>query len=333
MTPSTATTTTTSTELLRRSDVVAQMPSAASHTSHAIHAHERVWPETNCYVDLWVELLHALGADPMGALAFLVSTGFDGEQWEFFKYPPEDLRFAYGIEVSELNIWRSVEEHVVTHLALGHLLTIESDAMYLPDTAGDAYGLEHQKTTIAPIRADPVARLLTYFHSRGCFELSGDDYDQVMQGDSPWPPYAERVDVAHLVIHDAATLRRRAEDLLTEHLGRRPMSNPIRLMAERVASDTQWLRNSPSEVFHRYAFGTLRQCGAWAELLADFLGWLRPVDFAPAATSLRELASTAKTCQFKLARVANGRDADLSGLFESMAGHWDDAYEVLLGAR
>ncbi|MCU1401472.1 MAG: hypothetical protein JWN62_4581 [Acidimicrobiales bacterium] len=308
------------------------MPSAAAHVPHALHAHDRIWPETNCYVDLWIELLHAIGADPLAALAFTVSAGFDGEQWEFFKFPPEDLRFAYGIEVSELNIWRSVEDHIITHLDLGHLMTIESDAMHLPDTAGDSYGLQHQKTTIAPSRIDPGARRLTYFHSRGCFELSGDDYDAIVNSDSPWPPYAERIDLSRLVLHDEDGRRAVAEALLGQHLARRPFANPVLAMADRIAADTPWLRANPSEVFHRYAFGTLRQCGAWAEVLADFVGWLRPDEFASCSLSLRELSSTAKTCQFKLARVANGRDADLSGLFDTMAAHWDAAYEVLVGA-
>jgi hypothetical protein len=293
---------------------------------------DRLWPETNCYVDLWVELLQWLGVNPLGALAFAASVGFDGEQWGFSKFPPEDLRFAYGIDVGEINMWRPVEHHVAAHLGLGHLVTVEADAMFLPDTVGDAYGISHQKTTIAPIDLDVVTRRLRYFHNRGCFELGGDDYDQIMRGDSSWPPYAERIDISRLVVHDDATLRRRAETLFAQHLERCPTSNPVRLMADRVARDTQWLRDNPSETFHRYAFGTLRQCGAWAELLADFLVWLRPADHAAAAAWMRELSATAKTCQFKLARVANGRDADLSGLFESMAGNWDDAYEVLLDA-
>lgn len=301
--------------------------------SHTLQAADRLWPETNCYVDLWIELLQWLGADPLGALAFTASVGFDGEQWGFSKFPPEDLRFAYGIDVDEINMWRTVEDHVVAHLGLGHLVTIEADAMFLPDTVGDAYGINHQKTTIAPLTVDVDARRLTYFHNRGRFELRGDDYDRILKGDPSWPPYAERIDISRLVIHDEATLRQRSEILLEHHLERRPVANPVLLMADRVAGDTPWLRANPSEAFHRYAFGTLRQCGAWAELFADFVEWLRPADLAAAGASLRELSAAAKTCQFKLARVANGRDADLSGLFDTMAGLWDQAYEVLLDAR
>ena len=40
---------------------------------HAIHAEERQWAETNCYVDVWVELLHAWGFDPIAALPFTLA--------------------------------------------------------------------------------------------------------------------------------------------------------------------------------------------------------------------------------------------------------------------
>ncbi len=35
-----------------------------AYTPHALHAAERMWPETNCYVDLWIEVLSAFGAAP-----------------------------------------------------------------------------------------------------------------------------------------------------------------------------------------------------------------------------------------------------------------------------
>ncbi|WP_414686599.1 DUF1839 family protein [Mycobacterium sp.] len=37
--------------------------------SHSSHAGERIWPETNCCLDLWIETPHALGLDPVPALA------------------------------------------------------------------------------------------------------------------------------------------------------------------------------------------------------------------------------------------------------------------------
>jgi hypothetical protein len=37
-----------------------------------------------------------------------------------------------------------------------------------------------------------------------------------------------------------------------------------------------------------------------------------------------------KACQFTLARVAHGRDADLGALFDSMAECWETSYEGLI---
>jgi hypothetical protein len=86
---------------------------ADTYTNHWFHGEDRDWPETNCYVDLWVELLHALGLDPIASMSFTLSVGFDGEQWEFFKPPLEDLRDLYGVQVHEINVWRPLPEHSI----------------------------------------------------------------------------------------------------------------------------------------------------------------------------------------------------------------------------
>ena len=45
----------------------------------------------------------------------------------------------------------------------------------------------------------------------------------------------------------------------------------------------------------------------------------------PAATAFDTISSTAKTVQFKLARMANlKRDVDVAPLFETMERAWDD---------
>ena len=52
------------------------------------------WVEKNCYVDVWIELLHALGLEPLAMLAFTVAVDFEGDQWTFFKPSHDDLRRA-----------------------------------------------------------------------------------------------------------------------------------------------------------------------------------------------------------------------------------------------
>jgi acyl carrier protein len=50
--------------------------------SHFGHAGERIWPDPNCYLDLWIETLHALGLDPVPALACALSADHDGLQFQ-----------------------------------------------------------------------------------------------------------------------------------------------------------------------------------------------------------------------------------------------------------
>ena len=78
---------------------------AGAYARHALHRGDRAWPEANCYVDLWVELLHAAGAEPLAALPFTLGIDVQGDQWTFFKFPPADLELLYGVDVFELNIW------------------------------------------------------------------------------------------------------------------------------------------------------------------------------------------------------------------------------------
>jgi hypothetical protein len=304
-----------------------------AYESHPLHGADRTWTETNCYVDLWIELLHALGLDPIAGAAFTLSTDFEGDQWTFFKYPPEDLRRLYGIDVSELNVWRPLVDHIVEQLQLGRLLTVEVDAYHLPDTAGVSYGLGHVKTTIVPTAVDAEARRMGYFHNAGWFELEGDDFDGALRVglDDPTvlPPYVElvrlerlqrEVDVADVVA------------LTAEHLARRPEDNPMVRFRKRLDADLTWLADQGLDVFHEYAFGTCRQCGATAELAASFVDWLGEhgeAGLGPVAEQLRSVATSAKSLQFGLARAVRGRDVDLGTPFATMERDWEDAIGAL----
>src|SRR5207302_5072476 len=121
----------------------------AHYQRHRIHGANRVWAETNCYVDVWVELLHAWGFEPVAALPFTVAIDFEGDQWTFFKFPLADLLELYGLDVQELAIWRPLVAHVEQQVALGRAVLVELDSYCLPDTAGAAYGLAHMKSTVA----------------------------------------------------------------------------------------------------------------------------------------------------------------------------------------
>ena len=80
----------------------------AHYMPSALHHPARCFPETNCYVDLWIELLHARGIDPASAMGFACTVDFEGDQWTFFKPPPEELERLYGIDVHEMQLYLSL---------------------------------------------------------------------------------------------------------------------------------------------------------------------------------------------------------------------------------
>src|SRR5947209_13971124 len=148
----------------------------ARYTRHPIHGPDRDWAETNCYVDVWVELLHAWGFDPVAALAFTLAVDFEGDQWTFFKFPAEDLDQLYGLDVQELAVWRPLVLHVEEQVARGRPVLVELDSFHLPDTAGTAYQREHVKSTVAITGIDVAGHELGYFHGQGYYHLRGEDF-------------------------------------------------------------------------------------------------------------------------------------------------------------
>lgn len=303
---------------------------AAAYQPHRIHGEDRIWSETNCYVDVWFELLHALGAEPVAAAAFTLSSDFEDPQWSFFKPSAEDLRRAFGLEVAEINVWRPVLDHVEEQLALGRLLTVEVDSWWLPDTAGVSYRIEHTKTTIVPESVDRAAATLGYFHGSGYHVLHGEDFDGVFSR-TGLPPYAELIRLDRFD-PEPADLLERAVWLGREHLARRPADNPARRLAGRLERAASWLQDQDAATFHAFAFGTCRQCGANAELAASWCRWMAGHGDAAAgwaAEHFSAVAEDAKALQFALARAARGRAVDLGEISMRMADGWGRAMAAL----
>ncbi len=320
--------------------------SPASYAPHVLHAGSSDWAETNCATDMWIEVLHAWGYDPVAGLAFTVGTDFDGEQWAMFTYPEEDLRLLYGFEVREMNVWSPVVDHLCDHLRLGHLIAVDVDAFFLPDTAGVTYRVAHQKTTVAVQMIDRVERRMGYFHNDGYAELEGDDFDGILRLGTyaihdALPPFAMLIRPGIAVARSVQ--RKTADGALTAnvlsrlavHLDRRPADNPVSRMAKRVAEDLPGLPSRGMDAFHRYAFGTFRHLGANGELAANFVDWLAVRTYGDqealteAASSLRTVSSGAKAAEFVLARAARGRRIDLDAAMAPLEQAWETAISVL----
>jgi hypothetical protein len=303
---------------------------AAAYAPHALHAPERRWPETNCYVDLWIEVLHAMGLPPQAMLGFTVTQDFEGDQFTFSKVPLEDLEALYGLQVQELAIYDRAEAHIALQARRGRLCLVEVDSFFLPDTRAVSYRREHGKTTIAVNAIDLDGRRLGYFHNAGYFALEGEDFDGLFDrpGD-PLRPFLPYTEFAKLPAKPRlAGLRPMAAELLQRHLLRRPADNPIRAFQAVLPQQAQSLAGGPFEAFHRYAFNTLRQLGANFELLGDHLAWLEPGAFNAIAACGR-IADTAKSSQFQLARALS------RGRFDGLAQSLDpaaEAYDALFRA-
>lgn len=310
----------------------------STHRSHALHGSERRWPQTNCWTDLWIEIVAALGHDPVAMLGFTVMQDYEGDQATFFKVPTEDMERLFGLRLLELSIFDRLETHVAEQTARGRIVVVEVDGHWLPDTRGVSYRTTHPKTTIGVVKIDPVARRLDYFHNDGFFALDGDDYDGIfgradaIEDPARLFPYAEFLKIPdHAPARD---LRHEAVALLRHHLARRPRENPLRAWArdfERHAAD---LATRPPEWFHTYAFNLPRQYGANFELLASHLRWLEAkgeTGLEAAACAADEIAETAKVFQFKLARaMARGKFDGLAEMIETMAVAWDRLMADLL---
>ena len=90
----------------------------ATYVRHPLHDGDRAWNESNCYVDLWIELLHTAGFEPLAALPFTFAVDVEGDQWTFFKFPLADLNALYGVDVIELQVWRPITAHLEEQLAI-----------------------------------------------------------------------------------------------------------------------------------------------------------------------------------------------------------------------
>ena len=288
---------------------------SAGYQRHELHAEERVWVEKNCYVDVWIELLHALKLNPMAMLAFTVAVDFEGDQWTFFKPPHDELRTLYGIDVQELNVWRPLVEHATEYLGAGKLISTEADAFWLPDTSGTDYRHQHTKSTIILADIDVQQRRLGYFHNAGYFSLEGEDFVNTFRiGFAPDPTFmslfAESVRIDALARRSQADLLQQAQLTWRRHVGRIPRSNPVVRFMERLEADLPAMQQHGLAYYHAWAFATVRQLGAAFELAAQNLRWMQQLGAQiPTAviTDFEAISSACKTFILKGARAVNAR--------------------------
>ena len=298
---------------------------------HALHAEGRSYLESNCYSDIIIELLHACGYEPMAAFGHLVRMDFEGDQWTFFKPPPEDLEWLFGIDIHEMQPYRPLPVQMAEQIERGRTIIVELDSWYLPDTETTSYRTEHVKTSVAADAIDPEAETLRYFHGPGLFELDGEDYRGVFRlepgfSDDVLPPYAElvRFDSGSALRGDE--LRVASVDVLRGHLAKRPRDNPFERFGTALERELPTLLERGLDDYHAYAFATVRMAGSAFEILGSHARWLFDERADPAADATAEIVAGCKAMSFRLARR---RQFDPGALIESMAAGWSQSIAAL----
>ena len=315
---------------LRRSPPSLSGQDPVTYRPHALHASSRSYQETNCYADVLIELLHGCGFEPLAAFGHLVRMDFEGDQWTFFKPPPDDLELLYGVDIHEMQPYRPLPKQIAEQIAHGRTIIVELDSWYLPDTAATSYRREHVKTSVAADAIDREAEVLRYFHGTGLYELRGEDYRGAFRLERSaaevLPPYTEivRFDAAQPLAGE--DLRTAARNLLARHLERRPRANPFEQFGASLAGALGALLQSGLEHYHAYAFATVRMAGSGFEVAADHAGWLLGGEAAAAQQAMGEIVDGCKALSFRLARR---RAFDPAPTVSALAQAWERAMAAL----
>lgn len=333
-----------------------------SFQPHRLHTDDPSWANTNCYSDVWIELLSALQLDPLPAMSYALSAQFCGDQWEFLKPRSADVEKLYGLRFGEYLLWKPVIEHLAAQFELGNFTIVEVDSYYLPDTAGTAYRAEHEKTSIIPLQVDVTQASMTYLHNSGLYRLHGEDFEATIgaaarHGFVP-SPYVDLIDTAGFQRLDQAELLVAAEEVFASHLQRiadSPQRHPMRHLVGYLESQFGPLAEQGLPYFHRLAFATTRQVGLTAMLAAEFCRWLsaaraeaatteasRPVSgpqpdagndpLLQAADAFSACSGSAKQLQFKLARIASGRNTNTESVLAALPEHWERGITLVQGS-
>ena len=304
----------------------------ATYVPHPIHRPEgRTYTETNCYSDILIELIHARGDEPLAAVGFTVTMDFEGDQWTFFKPPPEDLEVLFGLDIHEMQPYRPLPEQIADQIAWGRTIIVELDSWYLPDTVSTSYKTEHVKTSVIAEAIDPAGERLRYFHNTSLHELEGEDYRGAFRLGRPFsddvlPPYTEllRFDAGPRL--HGEELRAASRRLLHRHLGRRPETNPFERFAAQLAEDLPRLLAGDAADYHDYAFATVRMFGSAFEITASHVDWLLGDGGATASEALTGIVDGSKVLSLRLARR---KPFEPGPILEPMAQAWDEAMAAL----
>ncbi len=252
----------------------------ATYQPSPLHTGERSYIETNCFTDIVIELLHARGDEPVASFGSFVRMGFENDQWTFFKPLAVDLEVLYGMDIHEIQPYRSIPHQIAEVLALGRTMTIELDAL-VP--------ARHRRDELRPgprqdrgdRRGDRPGRraLPATSTTPRCMSLEGADFRGAFRTGDGWsgdvlPPYTELIRFDAGPRLEGEELRAAAREILRGHLGRIVPGNPFDEFGARLSAELPALLEGDAARYHAFTFATFRMAGAGFELLASHVEWL-----------------------------------------------------------
>lgn len=302
----------------------------AAYRSHELHSPERTYVEINCYTDILIELIHARGLEPLAVIGGAARMDFEGDQWTFFKPAPEDLEGLLGIDIHEMQPYRPIPLQAREQIVAGRAVIVELDSWYMPDTAGTSYRSDHVKSSVVIEAIDVEAERMHYFHGTALYALEGEDYRGVFREATGFtgdvlPPYTElaRFDAGAPLAGEE--LRSEARSRLRSHLERRPRTNPFVRFGEHLEVKLPELLDGEEQLYHDYAFATVRMAGSAFEALGTQARWLLDDDRG-AVASLSSIVDGCKALSFKLARR---RAFDPTEALSELGRAWEEAFSRL----
>ena len=303
----------------------------ATYQPHRIHGPDRTYIETNCFTDIISELLHARGDEPVASFSSFVRMDFENDQWTFFKPLAVDMEELYGLDIHEIQPYRSIPHQVEEQLGLGRTMTIELDGWYLPDTAATSYRSGHVKTGVIAEAIDVAGERFRYFHNASLYELSGEDFRGAFRTETGWddnvlPPYTELIRFDAGPRLEGEAVREAALRQLRGHLRRVPAGNPFDRFYRYLDAQLPALLAGDAALYHAFTFATFRMAGAGFELLASHAEWLLGERGAAATAAMARIVEGCKLMGFKLARR---RPFDPSESMAALSAAWAEALEAL----
>ena len=237
-------------------------------------------PRPTATRDILIELIHARGDEPLAVMGFTVRMDFEGDQWTFFKPPPEDLEELFGdrhprdaalpaaAAADRRADRRRADDDRRARLLVSARHRGDELSQRAREDLGDRRGDRPGRRAPALLPQHQPARA----RRRGLPRRLPARARRSPTTSSPRTPSSSASTTARAC--SGEELRAAARELLRGHLERRPATNPFERFGEQLAHDLPTLLEGDVADYHDYAFATVRMFGSAFEITASHVDWL-----------------------------------------------------------